>query len=211
MNLLEADTKLRGVKHPFLSTRETASYLGVSTAYASTILRRLETAGRVACLGRGRWLIGEVFDPLGVVEQLTAPYPSYISLHSAFYHHGMIMQIPAVTYAVSLGRSKRLKTPVGDFSVHHVMPEFFFGFELIGKFGVKMASPEKALLDFLYLFPTRSRSFRALPELELPTDFDERSAWAMLERISSRSRRSIVRERLATILYNRTQHSSSER
>jgi len=47
---------------------------------------------------------------------------------------------------------------------------------------VKLASPEKALVDFLYLSPTRSRLFAALPELELPKGFSVRSArrWAAL-------------------------------
>lgn len=34
-----------------------------------------------------------------------------------------------------------------------------------------MATPEKALIDFLYLSPARSNLFRVLPELELPRDF----------------------------------------
>ncbi|MFO7695137.1 MAG: hypothetical protein R6V57_18790, partial [Vicinamibacterales bacterium] len=51
-------------------------------------------------------------------------------------------------------------------SVHHVAPSFFFGYEDIGQTGVLMASPEKALVDFLYLAPARSMLFRALPELE---------------------------------------------
>lgn len=77
----------------------------------------------------------------------------------------MISQIPAITYAVSIGRTKRYETPLGVVSFHHVHPSFFFGFETIGKGMVKMATPEKALIDFLYLSPSKSRLFRALPEL----------------------------------------------
>ncbi|HEX9622015.1 MAG TPA: hypothetical protein VF989_17835, partial [Polyangiaceae bacterium] len=46
-------------------------------------------------------------------------------------------------------------------------PRFFAGFELMDGNGVKLATPEKALVDTLYLAPARSRLFCALPELEL--------------------------------------------
>jgi hypothetical protein len=55
-----------------------------------------------------------------------------------------------------------------------------------------MATPEKALLDYLYLKPARSRLFRALPELELPSRFNVRSARRMIQRIPSVRRRALV-------------------
>jgi hypothetical protein len=55
-----------------------------------------------------------------------------------------------------------------------------------------MATPEKALLGFLYLGPARSNLFRALPELELPSKFNVRSARQMLQRIPSVRRRTLV-------------------
>ena len=58
--------------------------------------------------------------------------------------------------------------------------------------GVTMATPEKALLDFLYLSPAKSKLFRALPELELPPKFDVKSARQMIQRILSAKRRMLV-------------------
>ena len=74
--------------------------------------------------------------------------------------------MPAVTYAVTLARTRRFVTPFGVVSLHHVQPSFFFGFEDGAHPGARLATPEKALVDFLYLTPARSRLFRALPELE---------------------------------------------
>jgi hypothetical protein len=53
-----------------------------------------------------------------------------------------------MTCAVSLARTRRFVT-AGAVSVHHVQPSFFFGFEDVGH-GGRLATPEKALVDFLY-------------------------------------------------------------
>ena len=200
MNLLEAESRLRKIGVPFLTTGDVAASLGITKAHASNSLRRLEKAGKVTKLMRGRWLVGDEYDPLAIAQYLTAPLPSYISLHTALFHHGMISQIPSITYAITLARTARFTTPVGEFSLHRIDPGFFFGFEPIGKYQVKMAIPEKALLDFLYLFPTRSRLFRALPELELPSSFSEKRAIAMINELNSRSKQSLVRKQFDKIL-----------
>jgi hypothetical protein len=97
-----------------------------------------------------------------------------------------------VTYAVSLARTRRFKTPLGTVSIHHVTPSFFFGFDPAGPQGAPIATPEKALVDFLYLAPARSRLFHALPELDIPAHFNARLARAMSARIVSSRRRAMV-------------------
>jgi hypothetical protein len=146
------------------------------------------------------WAFPDRVDPLTLPGRLTAPLPSYVSLQSALYVHGMISQIPAVTYAVSLARARRFDTPLGVVSVHHVTPGFFFGFEDTGRQGALIASPEKALVDFLYLAPARSMLFRALPEVDLPRGFSTRLARAITARIESARRRMMVVRSLQRIL-----------
>jgi hypothetical protein len=104
----------------------------------------------------------------------------------------MISQVPAVTYAVTLARTRRFVTPLGTVSVHHVQPRFFFGYEDAGRAGGRLARPEKALVDFLYLTPARSRLFRALPEIEWPKTFRTSVARSMVGRIEPPSRRRSV-------------------
>jgi hypothetical protein len=104
----------------------------------------------------------------------------------------MISQIPAVLYAVSLARTKIHRTSLGTVSVHHVDPSFFFGFQPAEINAGKIATPEKALVDFLYLSPARSRLFRALPELEFPSGFKVREARKIIRRIHSIRRRNHV-------------------
>jgi hypothetical protein len=106
----------------------------------------------------------------------------------------MISQIPVPVYAVSLARTRRYVTPVGVVSIHHVAPDFFFGFETRGENNIRMARPEKALLDFFYLAPTRTRLFCSLPEVERPNRFDVKMAKSMIARISFPARRKMVAE-----------------
>jgi len=147
------------------------------------MLARLAASGHVIRLRRGVWALPNRVDPLALPEYLTSPFPAYVSLQSALYLHGMISQMPAMTYAVSLARTRRFTTPLGTVSVHHVQPAFFFGFEEAGRSGGRLATPEKALVDFLYLTPARSNLFRVLPELEWPKRFSVRAARSIVKRI----------------------------
>ncbi|GAC1352974.1 MAG: hypothetical protein NVSMB1_21410 [Polyangiales bacterium] len=199
MKATEAYARLREWGTPVISTADTAAALGQSVDAANKFLNRLSDASLIVPVFRGLWGIATPLDPLLLPEHLTAPYPSYVSLQSALHLHGMIEQIPAVTYVVSLDRTRRLTTRLGTYSIHRVSPEFFGGFEQLSS-GVKLATPEKALLDLLYLSATRTRLFAALPELVLPPTFDRKVTAHWIARIGSASLRTMVRDRLQSIL-----------
>lgn len=195
MNAREALGRLRRLGVPAVTTADAAAVLGISTEAASHALRRLGQAGLMRPVRRALWALSAAPDPLTLADYVTAPYASYVSLQTALYQHGMVSQIPAMIYLVSLARSARIETGVGTFSVHHIRPELFDGFDFDVDTGLKLASPEKALVDFLYLSPTRSRLFAALPELELPKGFRRRVAKDWVAQIpSSRTRTIVARE-----------------
>ena len=77
-----------------------------------------------------------------------------------------------------------------------MQPAFFDGYESVAGSGVKLATPEKALVDFFYLSSTRARLFAALPELQLPATFGWRIARLWVKRIPSMRIRTIVNRRL---------------
>jgi len=187
--------RLQRLDQPVLETGDVAAIMGVGTPHASKIAARLAEAGHLLALRRGVWGFPGRLDALGLPERLTAPQPAYVSLQSALYQHGMISQIPSSVYAVSLARTRRYSTPLGVVSIHHVSPDFFFGYESMGESAVKMARPEKALLDVFYLTPTRSRLFSALPEVEKPGTFDVSEALRIISRIPSPTRRAMVARR----------------
>jgi hypothetical protein len=105
-------------------------------------------------------------------------------------------------YAVSLARTRKFMTPAGEFSIHHLDAKFFFGFELLPGTLIKMATPEKALIDIFYFSPAKTQLFKSLPEIELPKKFNTKTAQALISHIPSARRRSIVTTRLTALLQN---------
>ena len=159
MRLDQALARIQQTGQTVMRTADVMGLLDVNKDHASQILSRLAGSGHLLRLKRETWLIARTRDPLPLVGYLTAPLPSYISLQTALYHHGMISQMSTVTYCVSLARTRVYATPVGTFSVHHISAPFFCAYEQHGVKGVQMATPEKALLDFLYLSSTKTRLF----------------------------------------------------
>lgn len=203
MKLVDVLGMLASLDAPVFTTRDVAARLRVPVGHASVSLARLGAAGLIVRLRRGVWALPDRVDPLALPECLTAPFPAYVSLQSALYWHGMVSQIPAVTYAVTLARTRRFVTPLGTVSLHHIQPALFFGYEDVGRAGGRLATPEKALVDFLYLTPARTRLFRALPELEWPKAFKPSVARSIVRRIEPASRRRTVSRKLEELLATR--------
>jgi len=195
VNLTLALAKLKQLPSPVARTNDAAAVWQTSPATASQMLARLAKAGHIVKLVRGLWLLDPSHQPWTLHPFVTDPAPSYLSLQTALFHHGMIEQIPSLVHVVSTTKSKTTKTPVGTFVIHQVAPAFFTDFEPFEKGPAQIATPEKALVDFFYFRPTRSRSFRSLPELELPKTFKKKKAKKLAKLIVSRPRRAMV-ERL---------------
>jgi len=199
MNQIEALQRLRTLATPVVESRDVAAVLQVSTSNATTILRRLARKGMIVHLSRGRWLVNEKIDRLALPELISAPYPAYISLQSALFHHGLIEQIPSVLYAVTPGRPRRLQTPMGTISFHRMPSELFKGFELSSGSDAKIATPEKALFDLLYLAPARSRVFSSQPELTIPRRFQWQRLKEYTTLVKSSGRRTYIAERIRAL------------
>jgi predicted transcriptional regulator of viral defense system len=203
MKATEALADLRRLGKPVLTTEDAALRLKATLSAASRLLARLSEAGLVRRLRHGLWSLEPDLDPLLLPEYLTAPYPAYVSFQSALYFHGMISQIPRVVYVASLSRTRRVTTSLGTYSIHRLAPSFFGGYETLPDSGIRLAGPEKSLLDTLYLSPARSRLFAHLTELELPGSFSVLEARRWLARISAPYRRTMVARRLDEILASR--------
>ena len=66
--------------------------------------------------------------------------------------------------------------------------------------GAKIATPEKALFDVVWLSSGRSRRFARLPELTLPPRFKRRELARWVERVPSERGRTRVRSRIEELL-----------
>jgi predicted transcriptional regulator of viral defense system len=80
--------------------------------------------------------------------------PSYVSLESALAYYGVIPETVLGVTSVSSRKTKQYDTNWGVFSYRSVKPQIMIGYQVISnspekKF--KIASLEKALLDYLYL------------------------------------------------------------
>ena len=199
MNQIEALQRLRSLAAPVVETRDVAALLQVSTSNATTILRRLARQTLIAHLSRGRWLVDEKIDRLELPELISAPYPAYVSLQSALFHHGLIEQVPSVLYAVTQARPRRCRTPLGTISFHRMPPELFMGFDLSSRSDAKVAIPEKALFDLIYLAPGRSRLFSNHPELTIPRRFKWQRLKEYTRLVKSQSRRTYIADRIGAL------------
>lgn len=196
MNQVEALRKIQGLGVPAFETRDISALLGVGPSNASVILSRLASRGFVSRLARGRWMLPGAGGRETAAEQLASPYPAYVSLQSALHRHGLIGQIPAMLYVVTLGRTRRLISPAGGISFHHLPPELFDGFEITAD-NVKLATMEKAFFDLLYLAPGRSRHFASLPEIDFPRAFKWRVLADWTARIVGKGRRTFVERKVS--------------
>jgi predicted transcriptional regulator of viral defense system len=191
---------LKQMEASLIETRDVADLLRISKDSAAKYLDRLSATHFVEKLSRGKWAIKDSnFDPLQIAEFLTAPRESYISLHTALFYHGMIEQIPTRTYAVTIDRSKVIETTLGTFSFHHCNPIFFTGYDYVKPY-LKLATPEKALVDYFYFSPSKTRQFTKLPELEIPKKFSWSKVREFCKRIPSARTRTVVNAKIEQVL-----------
>ena len=82
--------------------------------------------------------------------------PSYVSLHAALAFYGIIPEAIVQTTAVSSLKKANFENTFGSFSYQQILPELMFGYEqkpFLNKQSLLFATPEKAILDLLYLYP----------------------------------------------------------
>jgi predicted transcriptional regulator of viral defense system len=145
-------------------------------------------------------MLGPEVDAFSVPPYLTAPFPAYVSFWSALARHDMIEQVPRLIYVASPGRTRRITTTIGTYSVHHLAPELFGGYVGSASSGY-LASPEKALFDVVYLRAARGGRVM-LPEIELPDGFraDELEKW--IARVARPRLRTLVARGIELVLTN---------
>ena len=121
-------------------------------------LSRWVKSGKIYQLRRGVYCVAPPYQkvkphPFVVANHLQQA--SYISLQSALSYYGLIPEIVNTTTSISTGRPERVETPFGVFEFRHVKTQLLFGYQMIdlGDQEALVATPEKALLDLIYLQP----------------------------------------------------------
>lgn len=122
-------------------------------------LSRWTKAGRLYQLRRGLYALAPPF-------QKVKPHPflianrtvraSYVSLQAALAYYGLIPEYVPVVTSITTARPGRWETPLGVYEFRHVKTGLLFGYQLTDLDGGQkafVATPEKALLDLVYLQP----------------------------------------------------------
>jgi len=132
--------------------------------------------------------------------------PSYVSLHSALASSGLIPEAVVQITSVTSLKTARFKNDFGEYSYQSVREALMFGYEprpLAEGRAVAYATPEKALLDLLYLYPFYNTA-EELENLRLdPVGLREELNPARLEAFTARfgSRAMEARVRLLRKVY----------
>jgi predicted transcriptional regulator of viral defense system len=144
----------------------------VDAADVQRQLSRWTKAGRLHQLRRRLYALAPPFQrvqphPFLVANRMVQP--SYVSLQSALASYGLIPEYVPVTTSVTTLRPGRWDTPLGSYGFRHIKRELFKDYRLLevgDKQQAFVASPEKALLDLIYLEPGAD-SHAYLTELRL--------------------------------------------
>ncbi len=138
-------------------------------------ISRWVKSGKVYQLRRGLYTIAPPYQKVRPHPFLVAnriQRASYVSGQATLAFYGLIPDTVQATLSVTSGRPERLETQLGIFEFRHVKPELLAGYRMtdLGQSQPKqqalVATPEKALLDLIYLQP-KGDSAEYLSELRL--------------------------------------------
>lgn len=178
------DTTTFLMKHAVFSTRQFAALCDIRVDAASRSLARLAAGPGIVRVTRGLWCQPghPRFSPYALVPFLLANEHGYVSFLSAMHLHGLISQIPGSIQVATTGHSRELRSSIGRFEFMQVKPQMMTaGIEASDTepaYGI--ASPEKALLDTLYIATRKGRRFARLPEVDL-TEIDIKRLNSLLD------------------------------
>lgn len=99
--------------------------------------------------------------------------PSYISLHSALSFYGIIPESVVQILSVTSLKTTSFTNGFGEYSYKTVKEKLIFGYDLKpmeDNRTIQLATPEKALLDVLYLYPFYNNK-QEMEELRLDEDY----------------------------------------
>ncbi len=121
-------------------------------------LSRWVNGGRVIRIHKGWYTLNEPYRRIRIdmnVVASTIKRGAYVSLQSALGFHGAIPEYVPETTCVTTGRPITIDSPLGRIRYQHVKLDVFFGYSRheAAVQHAYIASPEKALLDLLYLTP----------------------------------------------------------
>jgi len=164
MKYLSFKKKLQG--YPYFTTAIFGALAGSEKTLYNQVNKWVKE-GKVVRLRKGLFTLNDDERRVGISKKLIANIlysPSYISLEYALSHYGMIPEAVYAVTSLSTKKTQKFSNRFGEFLYRNIKRDAFFGFEALkDEFGFDclIASPEKALMDYLYL------------NVEAASEFDE--------------------------------------
>lgn len=143
--------------YPFFG-QEVLNTLKGTKASRNLQLNRWAKAGKAIRLKRGFYTLPDRYRQVPLSPRWLANTlysPSYLSLEYMLSWYDMIPERVAAITSIALSKTVTFTNPLGRFVYRNLKKELFFGFEETRdeiQNPVLMATPEKALLDFIYLY-----------------------------------------------------------
>ena len=154
---------IQNINKSFYTLNDFVKLTGQDKKSVRVALSRLTKTGVINRLRRNMYVpAGAKVDWELVAEQI-AP-DSYVSFESALSFYNVINQVPYELTMARLGKSRRVRLAGKDISFRRIKKELYGGFVINDK--IKIATPEKALLDLIYLSVRGQTNFN-FSELDL--------------------------------------------
>ena len=146
--------ELRNIQKLYFGYEELARALGIGTASARVTASRYVKMGLLVRIKRNLYVLREVWKSATIEEKFQlvnlAQAPSYISLTTALEYYQLTSQMQRdYCESIAIQRTKTVSVEESEFKYFKIAKDLYFGFEKKNEFFI--ASPEKALLDAVYL------------------------------------------------------------
>jgi predicted transcriptional regulator of viral defense system len=148
-----ATLRKESLRSSILRSDELARRYGIAEVVVGNALRRQERRGLVEHISR-RVYVNKLAHDFSARELVGILRPnSYISLESALAEWGISTQSPSALTCVTTGFPRKFRSSSVQIIYRHISKNLFWGFEeKRARHGTyKIAEPEKALLDWVYL------------------------------------------------------------
>lgn len=158
MNYITVERAIRNRALRLFSPLDLERLLGVSRVSAQFLVHRYAKRGGLVKLRNALYALAD--QPLSDFAVANRLYePSYVSFETALAHHHLI---PESVYAVTSATPRPTRTleAMGKvFEYHRIKRETFTGYEPVTLLGetVLLATPEKALVDYLYFVDLKKK------------------------------------------------------
>jgi len=148
MTGIEVLKKLEGLKKDYYSVKDLERILDMPVDSLRGQLTRWCKKGVMIRIAKGIYApYGTEIDVLKIANQMY--YPSYLSFESVLSKYGILSQVPYTLTFATPKRTRKMILNETEVEFTKLSDKYFFGYTFEN--GINIASPEKALVDCLYL------------------------------------------------------------